>query len=84
MARIPLTQHQRQEGRRLARCLRRGREDSGRSAEDVAHKARLSVETIRSIESERTPNPTFLTVAYLARELSLDLNQLAQQATRRR
>jgi hypothetical protein len=43
----------------------------------------VSVETVRSIESERTPNPGFLTIVSLALELSLDLNELAAEATRR-
>jgi transcriptional regulator with XRE-family HTH domain len=84
MARTPLTPRQRLEGRRLARRLRNVREASGRSAEHVARKARISIDTVRSIESERTPNPSFLTVAYLAQELAIDLNKLAAEATRRR
>jgi transcriptional regulator with XRE-family HTH domain len=84
MSRPALTARQRLQGQRLARSLRRSREASGRSAEEVARKAKVSVETVRSIESERTPNPGFLTVVYLAVELSLDLNELAAKATRRR
>ena len=38
------------------------------------------METVRSIESERTPTPSFLTIACLAVELSLDLNELAAKA----
>jgi transcriptional regulator with XRE-family HTH domain len=83
MTRQPLSDRQREEGLRLAERLRKMREATGRSAEDVARGARLSVETVRSIEVQRTPNPGFFTVAHLARELELDLNELAEEAIRR-
>ncbi|MEV0675958.1 helix-turn-helix transcriptional regulator [Actinosynnema sp. NPDC050436] len=72
----------RHRGQRLASCLTQARRASGRSAEAVAHSAGLSVETVRSIEKGRTSTPEFFTVAALASELGLSLDELYAQATR--
>ena len=43
--------------------------------------ARLSVDTIRSLESGRVPTPSFVTVAKVASVLSLSLDQLNAAAS---
>ncbi len=44
----------------------------------VAAAARVSVETLRKIESGRVPTPAFFTIAALTSELDLALDDLAQ------
>jgi transcriptional regulator with XRE-family HTH domain len=63
-------------GQRLTLRLTEARHNSGRSAEAVARSAGISVETIRSIERGRTSTPEFFTVAALATELGLSLDEL--------
>jgi transcriptional regulator with XRE-family HTH domain len=63
-------------GQQLASRLKQARYASGRSAEAVASSAGISVETVRSIEKGRTPTPEFFTVAALATELGLSLDEL--------
>ncbi|MEV0487578.1 helix-turn-helix transcriptional regulator [Streptomyces sp. NPDC050508] len=63
-------------GRELASRLTQARRTSGRSAEAVARSAGISVETVRSIEKGRTFTPEFFTVAALAVELGLSLDEL--------
>jgi transcriptional regulator with XRE-family HTH domain len=63
-------------GQILASRLTQARRDSGRSAEAVARNAGISVETVRSIEKGRTSTPEFFTVAALATELGLSLDEL--------
>ncbi|GAA1434037.1 hypothetical protein GCM10009601_57800 [Streptomyces thermospinosisporus] len=60
----------------LASRLTQARRASGRSAEAVARSAGISVETVRSIEKGRTATPEFFTVAALATELGLSLDEL--------
>lgn len=60
----------------LASRLTQARRASGRSAEAVARGAGISVETVRSIEKGRTATPEFFTVAALATELGLSLDEL--------
>ncbi|WP_102937539.1 helix-turn-helix domain-containing protein [Streptomyces malaysiensis] len=63
-------------GQKLASRLKQARHASGRSAEAVARSAGISVETVRSIEKGRTCTPEFFTVAALATELGLSLDEL--------
>ncbi|WP_037775870.1 helix-turn-helix domain-containing protein [Streptomyces albus] len=63
-------------GQMLASRLTQARRASGRSAEAVARSAGISVETVRSIEKGRTTTPEFFTVAALATELGLSLDEL--------
>ncbi|MFC5641411.1 helix-turn-helix transcriptional regulator [Kitasatospora cinereorecta] len=63
-------------GQMLTSRLTQARRASGRSAEAVAHSAGISVETVRSIEKGRTSTPEFFTVAALATELGLSLDDL--------
>jgi transcriptional regulator with XRE-family HTH domain len=73
----PAAQHR---GQRLASRLTQARRASGRSAEAVARDAGISVETVRSIEKGRTTTPEFFTVAALATELGLSLDELYTHA----
>ncbi|MFF3492717.1 helix-turn-helix domain-containing protein [Streptomyces sp. NPDC002795] len=74
MVRTPLTPEERERGEHLGRLLREAR--CGRSMTEVAAGAGLSVETLRKIETGRAPTPAFFTVAALARELGLSLDEL--------
>lgn len=74
MVRTPLTPEERERGERLGRLLREAR--LGRSMTEVAAGAGVSVETLRKIETGRAPTPAFFTVAALARELGLSMDEL--------
>ncbi|MEB8342295.1 helix-turn-helix domain-containing protein [Streptomyces endophyticus] len=74
MVRTPLTLEERERGERLGRLLREAR--LGRSMTEVAAGAGVSVETLRKIETGRAPTPAFFTVAALARELGLSMDEL--------
>ncbi|GAA2304043.1 hypothetical protein GCM10010431_24400 [Streptomyces kunmingensis] len=43
---------------------------------EVAAAAGVSVETLRKIETGRAPTPTFFTIAAIARELGLSMDEL--------
>lgn len=75
MVRVPLTPGEVDRGRRLGAVLREARGD--RSMGQVAVAAGISVETLRKIETGRIPTPAFFTIAALADELSLSMDQLA-------
>ncbi|MBA4024679.1 MULTISPECIES: helix-turn-helix transcriptional regulator [Mycobacteriales] len=75
MVRVPLTPGEVDRGRRLGAVLRAARGD--RSMGQVAVAAGISVETLRKIETGRIPTPAFFTIAALADELSLSMDQLA-------
>ncbi|NNG36464.1 helix-turn-helix domain-containing protein [Nakamurella aerolata] len=79
MVRLPLSQEQRDYGRRLGALLREARGD--RSLPDVAVAAGLSAETLRKIETGRIVTPSFTVVAGLCRELELSLDELARTLT---
>ncbi|WP_433802525.1 helix-turn-helix domain-containing protein [Actinomycetospora sp. CA-084318] len=74
MVRVPLTPDERERGARLGEILRGAR--GSRSMTDVAAAVGMPVETLRKIESGRVPTPAFFTVAALATELSLPLDEL--------
>ncbi|MZD07580.1 helix-turn-helix domain-containing protein [Streptomyces sp. SID5785] len=74
MVRTPLTPEERERGERLGRLLREARQ--GRSMTEVAAGAGVSVETLRKIETGRAPTPAFFTIASLARELGLSMDEL--------
>jgi transcriptional regulator with XRE-family HTH domain len=73
MVRIPLTPAERARGERLGALLREARGE--RSLADVAAAAGISAETLRKIETGRIPTPAFFTVAALAAELDLPLEE---------
>ena len=74
MVRVPLTPQEHERGRRLGEVLRRAR--GSRPMTAVATAVGMPVETLRKIESGRTPTPAFFTIAALARELALPLAEL--------
>ncbi|MEV5608806.1 helix-turn-helix transcriptional regulator [Streptomyces sp. NPDC052225] len=74
MVRTPLTPEERERGEHLGQLLREARQ--GRSMTEVAAGAGISVETLRKIETGRAPTPAFFTVAALARELGLSMDDL--------
>jgi len=74
VVRVPLTQFERARGERLGRLLRTAR--GQRSMVDVAAQARISVETLRKIETGRVPTPAFFTVAAVAEAVGLSLDEL--------
>lgn len=74
VVRVPLTESERARGERLGRLLRTAR--GQRSMVDVAAQARISVETLRKIETGRVPTPAFFTVAAVAEAVGLSLDKL--------
>ncbi len=79
MAKTPTSDSKRRRGKQLAALLKNAREESGRSREDVARNAGISLETIKHIEEKRSLSPTFFTVIDLARELRLKLKELDEE-----
>ncbi|WP_111511327.1 helix-turn-helix domain-containing protein [Mycobacterium kyogaense] len=82
MPRPPLSDNDRQLGKRLGAELRRLR--GVRTAADVASAAGVPLDTLRKLEQGGTPSPGFFLVARLARELDMPLNQLADKAMPRK
>jgi transcriptional regulator with XRE-family HTH domain len=78
MVRPPLTDLERARGERLGALLRQAR--GGRSMAEVAAASGVPIETLRKIESGRTPTPAFFTIAALAAALGTSLEQLAHAA----
>lgn len=74
MVRTPLTPEERERGERLGQLLRAARGE--RSMVEVAAGAGLSAETLRKIETGRAPTPAFFTVAAIAVQLDLSLDEL--------
>lgn len=70
--RLPLSDDEREWGRRLAGILRDRRGVVGVSAEALAVTAGVSVETVPRIERGLVPSPGFFTVAVVARVLELN------------
>lgn len=81
MVRDPLTPADHERGERLGRLLREAR--GGRSMNDVARAAGVSVETLRKIETGRIPTPAFFTVSALAEILDLSLDELVTRTSGR-
>jgi len=77
MVRPPLSPLERARGERLGELLRRAR--GPRSMVEVAAAAGVPVETLRKIETGRTPTPAFFTIAALAAALGIALEDLAAQ-----
>jgi transcriptional regulator with XRE-family HTH domain len=67
--------------RRLASTLRTERERQQITREQLAHRTSLSTATITKIERSETVDPGFFTVARLAEQLSVRLDDLARRAT---
>jgi transcriptional regulator with XRE-family HTH domain len=79
MVREPLTEQEIAQGRRIGAVLRSAR--GPRTLGVVARGAGLSIETLRKIETGRIPTPAFVTVAALADELRLSLDQIWRAAS---
>lgn len=63
---------------RLGKLLREARRSAGLSAQSVMEVSGLSIETVRSIESDRMASSMFTTVAQLASALEMSLNGLSE------
>ena len=74
MVRLPLTPLDIERGARLGALLRRARGD--RTILEVAMRAGISPETLRKIESGRVATPSFSTIAAIADELDLSLDEI--------
>lgn len=82
MPRRPLLDEDRRHGRLVGAMLARAKSTDGRSAQQLAEAASLSVDTVRSLVSGRVPTPTFLTVARVAAVLGVSLDELHAEASR--
>lgn len=81
MPRKPINDDVKRHGKALGRLLGSARHTNGRSAQQVAQAANLSIDTLRSVESGRVPTPSFLTVSRIAGALDLSLDELDAAAT---
>lgn len=76
MARSAVSDSDRVYGQRLGAYFRELRVQRGRSAQQVAEAAGLSVDTVRSIETGRIKSPSFVTVARIAAALDVGLDEV--------
>lgn len=76
MARSPVSNEDKEFGRRLGAVLREARDALGMSAQALASASGLSIDTVRSIESGRTSSPSFVTVIRMADALGVSLDRL--------
>lgn len=74
MVRVPLTADELRRGRALGALLRQAR--GTRTLLDVAGAAGISPETLRKIETGQIPTPSFTTVALLASEVGMSLDEI--------
>lgn len=72
------------QARRLGERLRQEREARGLSREQLAVSADLSSATLTKIERHETHDPGFFTVARLAEQLTLGLDELEESTHDRR
>ncbi|WP_344336751.1 helix-turn-helix domain-containing protein [Brevibacterium salitolerans] len=79
MVRLPLTPAEIERGQRLGALLRSARGE--RSMPAVAAAAGISAETLRKIETGRVATPAFSTIAVLAAELHLSLDEIWAQVS---
>lgn len=83
--RKPKTAESHRRARRLANFLRsRRQEHNGLTAEKLAQKARVSVDTVRKLEAGRISDPGFFTVGRLAVVLGAQLSELFEAASSKR
>lgn len=74
MVRVPLTVEEIKRGQALGVVLREAR--GARTMVDVAFHAGVSVETLRKIETGRSPSPEFFTVLRICGALGIALDDL--------
>lgn len=74
MVRVPLTAEQIERGRLLGAALREAR--GPLTMVEVAARAHVSVETLRKIETGRSPSPEFFTIANICSALGITMEQL--------
>lgn len=72
MVRVPLTAEEIKRGQELGAALRVAR--GARTMVDVALCAGVSVETLRKIETGRSPSPEFFTILRICSELGLSMD----------
>jgi transcriptional regulator with XRE-family HTH domain len=82
MGRPRLDDRQRARAERLGRLLADKREQQSLSQEELARRAELSVDTLRSVEQHRTAAPSFFLVAALTGALNVSLDELAKATER--
>lgn len=80
MPRPPLTNAQIARGIRLTQALSEARAEAGVTQSALAEKADVSVDTLRKLEANKTPAPSFFLVSAIAGPLKLSLDQLARVA----
>jgi DNA-binding phage protein len=74
MVRVPLTTAEIKRGHDLGAALRLAR--GSRTMVDVASQASVSVETLRKIETGRSPSPEFFTVLRICSALGVPMDGL--------
>ncbi|WP_308465657.1 helix-turn-helix domain-containing protein [Rathayibacter soli] len=74
MVRVPLTAAEIKRGQHLGAALRVAR--GARTMVDVASSASISVETLRKIETGRSPSPEFFTIARICSALGITTDEL--------
>lgn len=77
MVRVPLTAEEIKRGQELGAALREAR--GARTMVDVALGAGVSVETLRKIETGRSPSPEFFTILCICSELGLSMDSFMQR-----
>lgn len=77
MVRVPLTAEEIKRGQELGAALREAR--GARTMVDVALCAGVSVETLRKIETGRSPSPEFFTILRICAELNLSMDSFVQR-----
>lgn len=77
MVRVPLTAEEIKRGQDLGTALRLAR--GARTMVDVALCAGISVETLRKIETGRSPSPEFFTIARICAELDLSMDSFTDR-----
>lgn len=78
MVRVPLTAEEIKRGQELGAALRMAR--GARTMVDVALCAGVSVETLRKIETGRSPSPEFFTILRICAELGMSMDSLGSPA----
>jgi DNA-binding phage protein len=74
MVRVPLTAAEIRRGQDLGAALRAAR--GPRTMVEVASRAAVSVETLRKIETGRSPSPEFFTILRVCSALGIKIDEL--------